>query len=228
MWAPTVRLSTEKKDQESTPNGKQGHYYYYFNIPDLPIWYHVEVDLCHPHHLRNAQTKEWGIIKSPFGESGHNMADSLTKFYVDLKQDDPKQPGKKVPLKKYPALFDFDSFEILEIPKEDNIEQVYNVTAGYDPKKNLLSVNWSRNRDEEKVLHDIRWSLTDIRKSGWGKAKPCPDGKGLKGLGGGGYNAMMYKTDEIALQGKKKVYLAIKPQNSKKFRQLVLSLVSAS
>jgi len=223
-----VRLSTEKREQESTPDGEQGHYYYYFNIPDLPMWYHVEVDLNHPHHLRNEQTKEWGIVNSPFDESGHNMADSMTKFYIDLKQDDPKQPGKKVPLAKYPATFDFDSFEIAEIPADDNITQVYNVTAGYDPKKNLLSVNWSRSRDEDNVLHDLRWSLTDIRQSGWDKATPCPDGEGRKGLGGGGYNAMMYKTDQIPLRGKKEVYLAIKPQNSDQFRQIELSLVSAS
>jgi hypothetical protein len=124
-----------------------------------------------------------------------------------------------------PANFYFDDFEFYKAPKNENIKQIYSLNAVYIKSTNRLLVGWMRDKNENKINHEIRYSFNDIRTNGWESAIPAPKGL-ISPLGWGGHNGMEYRTRDINMSDNSTVYIAIKPQNSNKFRQIEVPLNS--
>lgn len=188
-----------------------GHYYHFYNIPYTGEWHQVILD-WHPNHLvsESGQT-EWGERQYPTGESGFNYFDALTRFYIDY-QTTPTS---------YPATWYLDDFEVYRDPNPENVKQIYSLHGVYVPSSNKILVGWMRRKDEETVKDDVKYAFQDIFSLGWSNATAAPNGT-VSALNGGAYNGMEYSTTAINVQGRDKIYVGIKPQNSSSFRQIVI------
>lgn len=192
-----------------------GHFYHRFDIPDSQGWHKVVVDM-HPTHSRGENGgKEHGLIKHPTGENGYNYFDSLTRFYVDFE-------GSSVPSGS--STWFFDGFRVYNEANIENEQQVYSLHGSYRTGQNQrLIVGWNRNKDENNVNHEVRYSFENIHNIGWDKAKVAP-GSPLKPQGWQGYNGMLYDTTKIDASGHNMIYVAIKPENSNLFRQISIPI----
>jgi hypothetical protein len=189
------------------------HPYHYYNLHSTGQWHQIIVD-THPNHIRGVTgSREHGNINYPTKEPNFNYFDSLTRFYFDMEG---KLPNK-------PANFYFDDFEFYQAHPDENIEQIYSLHGVFIKEVNALRIGWMRNKNENKIKHRIKYSFDDIYKIGWKAALPAPSGL-VKPLGWGGYNGMAYRTNKINVEGRTKIYLAIKPENSDKFRQIEIPL----
>jgi hypothetical protein len=74
----------------------------------------------------------------------------------------------------------------------------------------------------------VRYAFSDIYTLGYANATPAPGGTGLMPLGTGGFNNMVWSTTQINVSGQSNIYIAIKPQNSSAFHQIVHPLPPAS
>ena len=193
-----------------------GHYYHRFNIPYSGEWHQVIVDE-HPTHQRGGSGySEWGDMPNPTGEQGFTYFDLLTTFYLDFESH--------LPLASYPSAFYFDDFELYKETNPENTEQISSLNGVYIPAKNEIFVGWNHPKDDDKTKHEVRYSFDDIHKIGWDRALPAPDGI-VKPVGTA-YNGMEYSTTKIAVAGHDHVTIAIKPQGSTLFRQIVIPVKS--
>jgi hypothetical protein len=189
------------------------HPYHYYDIESTGEWHQIIVD-THPNHIRGVTGgREHKNMPNPTKERGINYFDSLTRFYFDMEGSVPYKP----------ANFYFDDFEFYQAPPNENIEQVYSLNGVYVKKSNKIIIGWMRNKNENKIKHEVRYSFEDIFSKGWDSAKLAPNGL-VKPSGWGGYNGMSYKTNKIDTKGKSVIYLAIKPINSNLFRQIEIPL----
>jgi hypothetical protein len=194
-----------------------GHYYHHFDLPYTGEWHQIIVD-THPDHQRGANGgTELGDQPYPTGESGFNYFDALTRFYVELKGT----------LPAYPAVFQFDAFEVYQETRPENIEQVYSLNGVYVPATNEIIVGWQRHKDENAVSHEVRYAFSDIHQIGWQAATPAPGGM-VAPLGWQGYNGMAWATQAIDVRGTTQIYIAIKPQNASTFRQITIPIVGGA
>lgn len=190
-----------------------GHWYHLYNIPHTGEWHQVIID-THPNHQRGGNgATEWGDREYVTGESGYNYFDALTWFYVDFQNT----------MSRYPGKFYFDGFELF---REDgpsvNIDQIYSLDAVYVPGTNTVRVGWSRDKGMpgDVTNHEVRYSFEDIYQSGWNSAIRAPNGT----VAPNGYQGMTYSTNNIDVSGETTLYIAIKPENSSKFRQISIPL----
>ncbi len=84
-------------------------------------------------------------------------------------------------------------------------------------------MTWRRPKDENNIPHEVRYAFEDIHQVGWNAARPAPKGI-IKPPGWQGYNGMLYATRALPLEGHPVVYIAIKPQNSRRFSQISIPL----
>ncbi len=191
------------------------HYYHYLNIPYTGEWHQVIID-THPSHRRNDPGDlENGNLLYPTGQAGYNYFDGLTRFYFDAQGA----------MTSVPADFYFDGFELYKETNPENVDQIYSLNGVYIPSSNKVRVGWNRNKNENSVKHEVRYSFDDVFRTGWQNAIAAPGGL-ITPPGFGGYNLMSWETTAINVTGKKIIYIAIKPQNSTLFRQIAIPLTS--
>jgi len=211
-----VRSSTG--DRASAESGG-GHFYHRFDIPYSGTWHKVVMDM-HPSHERGISgNTEHGNMPHPSGEPNFNYMDLLTRFYVDFEASN---------VTSNPATWHFDGFRVYQETRTENEEQVYSIhgsyTKGSTPR---LIVGWNRNKNENDLNHEIRYSYQDIHQIGWDNATPAP-GSPLRPQGYQGYNGMLYDTTAINAGNNKTIYVAIKPANSNLFKQIALPVSDTS
>ena len=193
-----------------------GHFYHKLDIGSTGEWTQVIID-THPDHVRGANgDQEHPDQLHVSGEANYTYFDLLTRFYIHLPYDQPN----------FPANFYLDSFELYEETRPENVDQVRAIHATYVPASNTIRLGWMRKKNEETVKHEVRYSFSDIHTSGWDSATAAPNGI-VTPPGDGGYNGMIWSTTGINLQGHDRVYIAIKPQNSSGFRQIVVPVTNA-
>jgi hypothetical protein len=196
--------------QESGLGGN--HFYHYYNIPYTGEWHQVILD-SHPTHMRGGSGGfEWGNMPYPTGEAGHNYFDLMTTFYLDL--------SSQSALPSYPSDFYFDDFELYVDTNAENVDQVLSLNGVYVPARNEIFVGWRHPKGEDKTKYEVRYSFDDIHVVGWDKARPVPNG--VISPVDKAYAGMEYSTTDIAVTGHNQIMIAIKPQDSRLFRQIVI------
>ncbi len=224
-----VKYVTEPNWYDDEAGG--GHYYHHINLPAFGQWVQVVLNM-HPNHQRGAQGYEDpGYLPHPtyhqvndkrdeYVYEDYNYFDALTRFYL-ADFDEAEQ--------ELPRTYLLDEIEFYREPYEENDEQVYSITAAYEPSTNRLIVTWNRHKDENDIAHEVRYAFSNIHelKAGWDGALEVPDGKGLIAPPGWqGYNAMVFDADDLPLVGRDTVYIAIKPANSTLFSQIAVPISS--
>tara|TARA_R110001599_G_scaffold229345_1_gene428520 strand:- start:1943 stop:3076 length:1134 start_codon:yes stop_codon:yes gene_type:complete len=195
-------------DTKSPESGGQ-HYYHYLNLESTGEWHQIIID-THPSHARGANGGvEQGNREYPTGESNYNYFDAMTRFYFDLLGS----------LSSYPSSIFYDNFEYYEEKNPENIDQIYNLNGVYVPSENKISIGWMRDKNENSVKHEVKYSYSDIFIAGWDNASVAPNGV-VTPPGWQGYNGMNWSTTDINVEGKSAIFIAIKPQNSSLFRQI--------
>lgn len=191
-----------------------GHFYHHFNIPYTGEWHQIIVD-SHPNHSRGGSgATEWGDQLHPTDEPNYNYFDLITRFYLDFQGD----------LFGYPSEFFVDGFEFYRETRPENIDQIYSLNGVYIQSSNTVMVRWMRHKDENSVNHEVRYAFEDIHRLGWVNATPAPNGTVVP-PGGTGYNGMEWSSSSLNLLARPILYVAIKPQNSNLFRQIVIPLI---
>lgn len=189
------------------------HYYHQLNWPAVGEWTQVILNM-HPDHIRGTSGGvDPGILPHPTKE-GFNYFDALARFYIRYPYVSPKS---------YPADFLLDEIEFFRQPNQENDSQVYSLSATYRQADNRLIVTWNRNMTENHIKHEVRYTFSDIHENGWKTARKAPNGI-ITPAGDGGYNGMVYDTTTLPLTGHAMIYLAIKPENSDLFTQIVVPL----
>jgi hypothetical protein len=197
------------------------HYYHNMNIPNLGTWVQYIIN-AHPDHVRGAPgAEEEGVrlypTTAPYGSGDppntYNYFDTLTRFYVQINNS----PSS------YPADVGLDQIEFYREPHVENDQQIYSIASTYIPGSNRVIITWSRDKNENSINHEVRYAFSDIHALGWANATPAPNGV-IVPPGWQGYNGMVYDTTALPVVGKSHVYMAIKPQNSNLFSQIVMPL----
>ena len=185
------------------------HFYHRYRIPYTGYWHKIVWDM-HPHHDRGASGDlEHGNQAYPTEESGHNYFDALTRFYVaaDIATG---YTG--------PSEWKLDGFRVYKEPYEENEEQVYSVSGVYVANQDKLIVTWNRNKDENDIDHEVRYSFSNIHELGWNNATSTGGAFDTKGYRG--YNNVHWEKTGIDMSGHSDIYVAIKPVNSDLFKQI--------
>ncbi len=206
-------------DRRSDETGGN-HGYHHLNLAPTGTWTRVVLNM-HPHHYRGASgSQDHGNQLHPTGEGQYNYFDTLTRFYIT-------SPWHKA---AEPVVYRLDEFEFSRAAEEENDEQVYSIAATHVPAgggpggRERLILTWSRNKNDNKLAHEVRYAFEDIHVIGWDKAAAAPGGV-VKPLGVQGYNGMLYETAELPLAGRAEIYLAIKPDNAALFSQIKLPIL---
>ena len=199
------------------------HYYHLIGLPNFGpgTWTQVILNM-HPDHRRGDDGGlEHGVVQYPTatdGENGgddppntYNYFDTLTRLYLD----EESAPAT--------GTYRLDEFEFYRETAVENDYQVYSITSTYVPQTNRLVITWKRPKPEDTILHEVRYSFTDIHASGWPAATPAPNGV-ITPPHDGAYNGMFYDTTALPLSGHSLVYIAVKPQNSDLFTQVAVPL----
>ena len=202
------------------------HYYHPFTVA------RGQWSMCvmnsHPGHKRgNSGQTDTGNVPYPttpeYGGSGdpirtYNYFDTLTRFYFqEVEAADTS----------FPRTYWFDEMIFYREPAKENDEQVYSICTSVTPETNRLFLTWRRPKDENAIKHEVRYAFSDIHTLGWDNATPAPNGT-ITPPGWQGYNGMVYDTTDINMNGQQVIYLAIKPQNSNVFSQVVFPLTNSS
>lgn len=202
---------------DASAESSNGHFYHYYNIPYTGEWHQVIVD-WHPSHQRTASgSTEHGTMQYPTGEAGYNYFDLMTRFYMQVN-------GTAT---SYPQVIMVDGFEFYREDADENVNEVYSVHGTYRKSDNTLLVGWLRDKTQNDAVHEVRYAYSDIHTLGWNNATPAPNGVNRVG-GWTGYNGVRYSTTAIDFSGRSQVYVAIKPQNSTRFRQIVIPLTTSA
>lgn len=198
-----------------------GHFYHRFNIPYTGVWHKVIVDM-HPSHERGRNGGlELGNKEQPTGEDGYNYFDLLTRFYIDFDE-------ARVTNNTETTKWLFDNFKIYQDTNLENEEQVYSINGAFidELSKKRLVVGWNRNKDQNSIAHEVKYAFQSIHKIGWDNAFSAP-GSPISPQGYQGYNTILYDTDLIETNSSE-IYVAIKPENSDKFKEIYLKLQTKS
>jgi hypothetical protein len=208
----TFVKSVAKADANSDETGG-GHYYHLINLPALGEWTQVVLN-AHPDHARgNSGSVDPGFLPHPTKEDKYNYFDTLTRFYISYPNEAPKS---------YPADFLLDEIEFFREPRPENNAGISAVTATYRPSDNRLVLTWNRGKGDPGK-HEVRYAFADIHKSGWKAAKEAPNGI-VTPPGEVGYNNMVYDTTELPVGTERYLFVAIKPQASEQFTQIVVPI----
>ncbi|MDB5047947.1 MAG: hypothetical protein JWO30_1018 [Fibrobacteres bacterium] len=207
----TYTKQVQNADDHSDEAGG-GHWYHIFNLPNTNTWTRIIIN-THPHHFRgnNGGTEE-GNQPHPTDEPNYNYFDALTRFYINE-----THTGATAASIKY----EFDNFEFFQEPYPENDEQIYSIAATYVAAEDKIVMTWSRDKDENTVKQEIRYSTKNIHEIGWAAATPAPNGI-ITPPGWQGYNGMVYTVTGLKPTGT--IYIAIKPQNSELFSQVALNV----
>jgi hypothetical protein len=202
-------IDTPNPYEDETNNN---HWYHQLNIPPTNTWVHVVVNE-HPHHLRSINGDlEQPVLTDPFNE-GYGYFDHLTRIYISQQFGQPTQ---------FPAVFHLDELEFYREPYTENDQQVYALSLTYVSSNDEYILNWSRDKNEPTVKHEVRYAYQNIHEIGWENATAAPNGL-ITPPASGGYNKMHYIGQNIGFQAGQTIYFAIKPENSNLFSQISYS-----
>jgi hypothetical protein len=198
------------------------HYYHLINLPALGTWTQVILNM-HPDHRRgDSGSVDPGLMTYPttstYGgadpASTYNYFDTLTRFYLQEPYTAPSA---------YPADYLIDNISFYKSAYQENDTQVYSLTGTYRASDNRLLVTWNRDKAEDTVKQEVRYSFSDIHVGGWASATAAPNGT-ITPPGSGAYNNMVYNTTGISMGGHSMIYIAIKPQNSTLFTEIAIPI----
>ena len=189
------------------------HGYHNLNLLAAGTWVQILLNQ-HPDHTRGELGgTEQPNEPHPTGEAQYNYFDTLTRFYIESNEFAPSLPVD----------YQLGQIAFFAETRPENDAQVRNISETYVASQNRIVVTWFRNKDENSVIHEVRYSFSDIHTIGWAAATPAPNGL-ITPPGWQGYNGMTYDTTAIDVAGKKLLYIAIKPQNSSLFSQIMVPL----
>lgn len=205
-----IRRTTGPVNSAESDNG---HFYNYYNIPYSGEWHQIIYD-WHPHHQRGAQGSTEHYAKPyPTSEPGYNWFDLMTRFYMSCTGTN----------SSFPATFMADDIELYHDPNDENVEEIYSLHGVYIPGSNTIHIGWSRLKTNDSDTHEVRYAFQSVHKIGWAAATPAPNG--INPVGGSlGANRVKYATTAINVSGQSKIYMAVKPQNSSRFREIEIPL----
>jgi hypothetical protein len=194
-----------------------GHFYYNQNWPHTGTWVHVLLNGFVDHWRGNNGNTEEPSALHPTNEANYNLFDALTRFYF---QDN------SAPL-TLPADYGIDEISFYQETFSEPDQQVRDIAATFVPQSNRVIVTWSRNKNEDSVNFELRYSFTDIHQGGWNSATAAPSGT-VRPAGTAGYNGVFYDTTALPLSGKTLVYVGIRPMANNPqnlFTQVAIPLV---
>lgn len=187
-----------------------GSYGHRFNVPVAARWAQV---IFNTHPSFGPGDSESGDLPHPTGEPDYNYFDAMTQFSIE---------DREVPA-KYPADYLLDEMEFYREPRPENDEQVSSIVAVHVPAEDRVVVTWNRRLGEDAIAHEVRYAFEDIHRLGWKQAIAAPGGM-IRPPGKGRLANMVYDARALPLAGRSLLYLAIKPQNSEVFSQVVIPL----
>lgn len=193
--------------------GGGNHGYHRFNL--LPgVWNRVVLD-HNPTHIRGAD----GNAEQPLQEypiaadaGSYNYFDLLTRLYFSF--------GRGYVFAHGQAWY-FDRFEFFQETRPEALDSIYGFAAAYDPGRNLVSLSWNRHKEQNDETYEIRYAFSDIHDIGFDKATWLAD---KTRDNWGGYNLMLYQTDQLDLGGHNVIYLAVRTVGESVFHQIALDL----
>ncbi|AMV39250.1 Copper resistance protein CopC [Planctomyces sp. SH-PL62] len=210
----TKRITNEDPYSQETGGG---HFYHQLNIPSLGAWTQVVINM-YPDHSRGVSgdpgSQQYPTVKGGDPANTYNYFDTLTSFYLDMPYADPK---------RLPADYLVDNIEFMTVPYQENDQQVKSLTGTYVPGSNRVVVTWNNGWGDASI-HEVRYSFSDIHKSGWDAATPAPGGSIPRNYSE--YAGRVFDSSALPLAGHSMVYIAIKPQNSDLFTQIAIPISS--
>lgn len=195
------------------------HYYHNFNV--LRNQWSMCTFNSHPGHERGQNGGiDTGNVPYPTDDpyGTYNYFDTLTRFYI---QEGGGTSGT------FPRDYWIDEMEFYQEPNQENDDQIYSICVSYTTASNRIFLTWNRPKSENSINHEVRYSFSNIHALGWANATPAPNGT-IQPPGWEGYNGMVYDTTAINVSGRSVIYLAIKPQNSSVFSQVMFPLTGGS
>jgi hypothetical protein len=117
-----------------------------------------------------------------------------------------------------------DELEFCAPPAPENDEQIYSITGTFLASSGRLIVTWRRHKDQNELVHEVRYAFESVHAIGWDAATPAPDGA-ITPPGYQGYNGMHYDTTAIDLSGHDRVFVAIRPVGATLFSEIELPLI---
>lgn len=189
-----------------------GHFYHRFNL--FPGWNKVLVD-THPTHKRGAPGADEQFNQpNPAGVAGQTYFDSVTRIYHDFEDGNMTADGTR---------FQFDLPRMYEESRPEEEEKIYSLNANYVQSTNQLNIGWNRNKDDNAITNEVRYSFQDIHSIGWDSATPAPNGI-LSPPGFQGYNGGQYRNSSINMGANPVIYVAIKSTGQPLFKQIKVEL----
>src|SRR5262249_43963702 len=135
------------------------HFYHQLNLAANGHWTQIIWNM-HPSHRRGGEGgKEVGKLPHPTDEEDNNYFDALTRFYITTHYS--------MVTGGHPIDYYLDEMDLYKEPHEENDQQVYSLTANYEPRTNRLVVTWNRDKNENEIKHEVRFAFQDIHKIGW-------------------------------------------------------------
>lgn len=191
------------------------HGYHGMSLPHLGAWTLVVLN-THPSHTRGVPgATEEGNRLHPTGEAEYNYYDALTRFYINTWGINPA---------RLPVDYRLDEIEFCTAPAPENDDQIYTITATYVASSNRLVITWQRNKDENDLVHEVRYAFDSVHAIGWDSATPAPGGS-ITPPGFQGYNGMTYETAALDLSGRDRIFVAIRPMGAALFSEIELPLI---
>jgi hypothetical protein len=187
-------------------------YFHLFQVPATGQWSQVVLNM-HPHWHGGHGGPDVGNQPQPTGEAGINYFDALQRFFLEARS----APAG------YPADYFLDEMEFVHERYPENDEQVFGITATRVPETSRLIVTWNRPSREDTLVHEVRYAFRNIHEVGWEAAHPAPNGQ-VKPSGKSDATGMVYDSAVLPLQGQSLLYLAIKPENARRFSQVAIRL----
>jgi hypothetical protein len=192
-----------KRVANYNPNSDEdggGHFYYNQNWPKTGTWTQLILNAYVDHWRGNNGNTEEGSALHITGESNYNLFDALTRFYLQVNN----------PAPSLPTSYGIDEVRFYQEVNAEPEQQVRDIAATYVPSSNRVIVTWFRNKNENTVNHEVRYSFSDIHQGGWNSATAAPSGVRTP-PGDQGYNGMYYDSTALPLSGRSMVYIGIKP-----------------
>jgi len=194
------------------------HFYHWFRATGSnDRWMKFIVDM-HPSYQRLSPITggtELGEVSDPT-EEGLLYFDTMTRFYIDF--------GYRVYDETIANDYKADKFSVYQETRTENETQVYSICGFYDPATSRLWVSWSRNKDENTLIHDVYYAFSDIHELGIENATAAPGGQ-ITPLGFQGDNLMVYDTTSLDVGQNSSIFIAVRPRNATLFKQIQLDTI---
>ncbi|MBL8795195.1 MAG: RNA polymerase sigma factor [Planctomycetia bacterium] len=187
-------------------------FFHLFQVAATGHWSQVVLNM-HPHWRDGHGGPDVGHQPRPTGEAGVNYFDALQRFFLEARS----APAS------YPADYGLDEMEFVRETYPENDEQVYGITATYVPEASRVIVTWNRPSREDTVVHEVRYAFRNIHEIGWEAAQPAPGGN-IKPTVRPDATGMHYDSSALPVQGQSLLYIALKPENARRFSQVTIRL----